>query len=169
MYVLKLPFRKTKLGIQSLSYVWPNSWNSLPDNLESATSVIHFLLLFDWFDICMFQFVWKNALFESIDKACGSKIRKKVFIIFYNFCWNITLLSNFWLSKLFMILHMYSGLIKSKEKLLVESMFSRITFILGWFWCFSMAFLIFTVSLSEECLLDQNIWWKLLLIRFHLK
>ena len=35
---LKLPFRKTKLGIQSLSYVGPNTWNSLPDNLKSATS-----------------------------------------------------------------------------------------------------------------------------------
>ena len=36
---LKLPFRKTKLGIQSLSYVGPNTWNSFPDNLKSATSV----------------------------------------------------------------------------------------------------------------------------------
>ena len=39
---LKLPFRKTKLGIQSLSYVGPNTWNSLPDNLKSATIVISF-------------------------------------------------------------------------------------------------------------------------------
>ena len=28
---LKLPFQKTKVGIQSLSYVGPNTWNSLPD------------------------------------------------------------------------------------------------------------------------------------------
>ena len=39
---LKLPFRKTKLGIQSLSYVGPNTWNSLPNNLKSATSVNSF-------------------------------------------------------------------------------------------------------------------------------
>ena len=35
---LKLPFRKTKLGIQSLSYVSPDTWNSFPNNLKSATS-----------------------------------------------------------------------------------------------------------------------------------
>ena len=39
---LKLPSRKTKLGIQSLSYVGPNTSNSLPDNLKSATSVNSF-------------------------------------------------------------------------------------------------------------------------------
>ena len=39
---LKLPFRKTKLGIQSLSYVGPNTWNSLRYNLKSPTSVNSF-------------------------------------------------------------------------------------------------------------------------------
>ena len=39
---LKLPFRKTKLGIQVLSYLGPHAWNSLPDNLKSATSVNSF-------------------------------------------------------------------------------------------------------------------------------
>ena len=39
---LKLTFRKTKLWIQSLSYVGPNTWTSLPDNLKSATSVNSF-------------------------------------------------------------------------------------------------------------------------------
>ena len=39
---LKLPFPKTKLEIQSLSYAEPNTWNSLPDNLKSATSVNSF-------------------------------------------------------------------------------------------------------------------------------
>ena len=39
---LKLSFQKTKLGIQSLFYVRPNTWNSLPYNLKSATSVISF-------------------------------------------------------------------------------------------------------------------------------
>ena len=39
---LKLLFRKTKLEIQSLSSVRPNTWNSLPNNLKSATSVNSF-------------------------------------------------------------------------------------------------------------------------------
>ena len=34
----EVPFQKTKLGIQSLSYVGPNTWDSLPGNLKSATS-----------------------------------------------------------------------------------------------------------------------------------
>ena len=65
--------------------------------------------------------------------------------------------SPFDVSKLFMILLMHSGLINSKEKLLVVSMFSRITFILGWFWYFSMACLIVTASLSEEVLVRPSI------------
>ena len=37
---LKLSFCKTKLGIQSLSYVGPSAWNKLPrDNLKTTTSV----------------------------------------------------------------------------------------------------------------------------------
>ena len=36
---LKLPFCKSKLWIQSLSHVGPNTWNSLPGNLKSATCV----------------------------------------------------------------------------------------------------------------------------------
>ena len=39
---LKLPFRKTKLGIQSLSYVGPNTWNGLPNNFKSATNINSF-------------------------------------------------------------------------------------------------------------------------------
>ena len=39
---LKLPFRKTKQGIQSLSYKGPNTWNTLSDNLKSATTVNSF-------------------------------------------------------------------------------------------------------------------------------
>ena len=35
----KLPFRKSKLGMQSLSYVGPSTWNKLPNNLKTATSV----------------------------------------------------------------------------------------------------------------------------------
>ena len=34
--------KKTKLGIQSLSYVGPNTWNGLPDNLKSTTSANSF-------------------------------------------------------------------------------------------------------------------------------
>ena len=32
---LKLPFRKSKLGMQSLSYVGPSTWNNLPNNLKT--------------------------------------------------------------------------------------------------------------------------------------
>ena len=39
---LKLPFRKSKLGMQSLSYVGPSTWNKLPNNLKTATSVNYF-------------------------------------------------------------------------------------------------------------------------------
>ena len=39
---LKLPFQKTNLGIQSLSDMRPNTWNSLRDNLKSANSVNSF-------------------------------------------------------------------------------------------------------------------------------
>ena len=33
----KLPSRKSKLGMQSLSYVGPSTWNKLPNNLKTAT------------------------------------------------------------------------------------------------------------------------------------
>ena len=36
---LKLPSCKSKLGMQSLSYVGPNTWNKLRNNLKTATSV----------------------------------------------------------------------------------------------------------------------------------
>ena len=36
---LKLPFCKTKLGMQGLSYVGPSTWKKLPINLKIATSV----------------------------------------------------------------------------------------------------------------------------------
>ena len=36
---LKLPFRKSKLGMQSLSYVGLSTWNKLPNNRKTATSV----------------------------------------------------------------------------------------------------------------------------------
>ena len=36
---LKLPSRKSKLGTQSLSYVGPSTWNKLPNNLKTASSV----------------------------------------------------------------------------------------------------------------------------------
>ena len=39
---LKLSFRKTKQVIQSLSYVGPNTWNSVLNNLKSVTSVNSF-------------------------------------------------------------------------------------------------------------------------------
>ena len=39
---LELLFPRTKLEIQSLSYVGPHTWNSLPGNLKSATSANFF-------------------------------------------------------------------------------------------------------------------------------
>ena len=36
---LELPSRKSKLRMQILSYVGPSTWNKLPNNLKSATSV----------------------------------------------------------------------------------------------------------------------------------
>ena len=36
---LKLPFRKSKLVMQSLSYVGPSTWNKLSNNLQTATSI----------------------------------------------------------------------------------------------------------------------------------
>ena len=36
---LELPFHKLKLGMQSLSYVGPGTWNKLPKNLKTATSI----------------------------------------------------------------------------------------------------------------------------------
>ena len=36
---LKLPFRMSKLGMQSLSYVGSSTWNKLSNNLKTATSV----------------------------------------------------------------------------------------------------------------------------------
>ena len=36
---LKLSYRKSKLEMQSLSYVGPSTWNKLPNNLKTATSV----------------------------------------------------------------------------------------------------------------------------------
>ena len=39
---LKLTFQKPNLGVQGLSNIGPNTCNSLPDNLKSATSVNSF-------------------------------------------------------------------------------------------------------------------------------
>ena len=35
----ELPFRKSKLGMECLSYIWPSTWNKLPNNLKTATNV----------------------------------------------------------------------------------------------------------------------------------
>ena len=96
-------------------------------------------------DICMFYIVWKNSLIYGIIKV----YEKRSLLSFNLFlgispCW---VASN--ISKLFMILLMHSGLIKSKVKTLMESLFSRITFILEWFWYFTMAFLIVRPSISR--------------------
>ena len=36
---LKLPSHKSKLGMQSLSYIGPSTWNKLPNNRKTATSI----------------------------------------------------------------------------------------------------------------------------------
>ena len=36
---LKWPFRKSKLGMQSLSYVGPSTWNELPNNLKTPANI----------------------------------------------------------------------------------------------------------------------------------
>ena len=36
---LKLPFHRSKLGMQSLLYVGPSTWNKLSNNLKTATSI----------------------------------------------------------------------------------------------------------------------------------
>ena len=36
---LKLPFHKRKLGMQSLSYIGPSTWNKLPNNLKTTNNV----------------------------------------------------------------------------------------------------------------------------------
>ena len=36
---LKLPSRKSKLGMQSLSYIGPSTWNKLANNRKTATSI----------------------------------------------------------------------------------------------------------------------------------
>ena len=36
---MKLPFLKTKLGMQSLLYIGPSTWNKFPNNLKTATSI----------------------------------------------------------------------------------------------------------------------------------
>ena len=36
---LKIPFRKSKLGMKSLSYVGPTTWIKLPNNLKTATRI----------------------------------------------------------------------------------------------------------------------------------
>ena len=54
---LKLPFRKSKLGMQSLSYVGPSTWNKLANSLKIVTSVncfkacVHYFLSKFYFSI----------------------------------------------------------------------------------------------------------------------
>ena len=36
---LKLPFRKLKLAMQSLSYILPSTWNKLPSNPKTTTNI----------------------------------------------------------------------------------------------------------------------------------
>ena len=36
---MKLPFLKMKLGMQSLLYIGPSTWNKFPNNLKTATRI----------------------------------------------------------------------------------------------------------------------------------
>ena len=135
-------------------------------------------LKFDWFNLKILMSGWYRKLTLSCVsfttyQQCHCDNEGDVTPIslqYQNVYWGV--------SKLFMILPTHSGLMDSKDKLLVVSMFSRITFTLDWFWYFSMACLIVKASLSEEVLVRpsqgseqyfQNICWKFLLIHFHLK
>ena len=97
-----------------------------------------------------FTLTGKTPLFTASSKLAEIKYEKRSLLSFIVFVGKSPCWVAFDVSKLFMILIMHSGLIKSKEKILVVSMFSCITFILGWFWYSSMAFIIVTVSLFEE-------------------
>ena len=103
------------------------------------------------------QHCGKTPLVTELLKLAEIKYEKKNLLSFIIFVGISPCSVDFDVSKLFMILLMNSGLIKSNEKLLVVSMFSRITYILGWFWYFSMAFLIATASLSEEIFVRPSI------------
>ena len=100
-----------------------------------------------------------------MQKKKYEKVLKKLKSAFIIFVWISPCYVAFDVSKLFTILLMHSGLIKSKEKLLVVSMFSRITFILGWLWHFPLAFLIVTASLSKEIFFRLSIprFWTIFL------
>ena len=71
---------------------------------QNQWSIVTLYLLIYWFDMCMFQFVLKNALFVTLKHT---EMKYKQRLSFYNFCWSI------------------------EQKLLVECMFSQITFIIG--------------------------------------
>ena len=75
----------------------------------------------------------KTPLFKALLKLAEIKYEKRSLLSFITFVGISPCCVAFDVSKLFMILLMHSGLINSKEKLLLVSMFFRITFILGWF------------------------------------
>ena len=78
------------------------------------------------------QHCGKTPLVTELLKLAEIKYEKKKKLLSFIIFVGISPCSvDFDVSKLFMILLMNSGLIKSNEKLLVVSMFSRITYILG--------------------------------------
>ena len=99
----------------------------------------------------------KTPLFTALLKLAEIKYEKRSLLSFIIFVAISLCYVAFDVSKLFMILPTHSGLISSKEKLLVVSMFSLITLIPGWFRYFSMAGLIVIASLSEEVLVRTTI------------
>ena len=51
---LKLPLRKSKLGMQSLSYVGPSIFNKLPNSLKTATSINCFKTCIRYYQFLIF-------------------------------------------------------------------------------------------------------------------
>ena len=57
---LKLPFHKSKLGMQSLSYIGPSIWNKLSNNLMTATSI-------NCFKHCIKKYILKKLSGTEMD------------------------------------------------------------------------------------------------------
>ena len=49
-----------------------------------------------WFFVQCFSSSEKTSLFTALVKLADIKYEEKVFIVFCNFCWNMTLLCSFW-------------------------------------------------------------------------
>ena len=72
---LKLTFQKPNLGVQGLSNIGPNTCNSLPDNLKSATSVNSFKhYIKKYFQKKLGNIEANIYSYTSVDKKQNSKL-----------------------------------------------------------------------------------------------